>query len=53
MYGALWGVLPGPWWVRLVIVLVLLAAVIYSLATWVFPWVDLMVSPVQQVTVDQ
>ena len=25
MYGALWRVLPGPWWVRLLIVLVLAA----------------------------
>ena len=32
MYGALWRVLPGPWWVRLIILLVLLAAVLAALA---------------------
>lgn len=40
MYAALWHVLPGPWWVRLLIVLILVAAVVYSLFYWVFPWVS-------------
>ena len=31
MYGALWRVLPGPWWVRLLIVLVLIAAITTAL----------------------
>ena len=51
MYGALWRVLPGPWWVRLLIVLVLLAAVLAALVFWVFPWIDQFVTP-QDVTVD-
>ncbi len=37
MYAALWRILPGPWWVRLLILLVLLAAVLYALMFWVFP----------------
>ena len=45
MYGALWRILPGPWWVRLIVVLVLLAAVLYALMFWVFPWVSPLVSP--------
>jgi len=45
MYSALWRILPGPWWVRLIIVLVLLAAVLYGLMFWVFPWVSPMISP--------
>lgn len=40
MYGALWRILPGPLWVRILLVLLLLVAVLYSLSTWVFPWVE-------------
>ena len=40
MYGALWRVLPGPLWLRILLVLLLLMAVLYSLSTWVFPWVE-------------
>ena len=52
MYGALWRVLPGPWWVRLLLVLVLVAAVVAALVLWVFPYVDQFVTP-QDVTVEQ
>ncbi len=51
MYGALWRVLPGPWWLRAILLLVLAAAVVYSLFTWVFPWVDHLLNPID-VTVD-
>lgn len=44
MYGALWRVLPGPLWVRILLVLLLLVAVLYSLSTWVFPWVESIVN---------
>jgi type II secretory pathway pseudopilin PulG len=50
MYAAIWRLLPGPLWVRILLVLVLVAVVLYSLATWVFPWVDTMVND-QEVTV--
>jgi hypothetical protein len=52
VYAALWRVLPGPVWVRILIVVVLVAAVLFALATWVFPWIDGMLNP-QNVTVDQ
>ncbi|UKF80498.1 hypothetical protein [Clavibacter californiensis] len=52
MYAAFWRVLPGPVWLRLLIVVVLLAAVLFSLVTWVFPWVDSIVNT-QEVTVHQ
>ena len=52
MYGALWRVLPGPWWVRLLIVLVLVAAITAGLVLWVFPFVDQFITP-QDVTVEQ
>ncbi|MGP3533544.1 hypothetical protein ACTU3I_02025 [Microbacterium sp. RD1] len=51
MYAALWRVLPGPWWVRVLILLLAVAAVVYALFTWVFPWVSVFVNP-QDVTVE-
>jgi hypothetical protein len=50
MYAALWRLLPGPLWLRVILLLIVLVAVLYSLATWVFPWVDAMVNN-QEVTV--
>jgi hypothetical protein len=50
MYAALWRLLPGPWWVRVLILLVLLVAVLYALFFFVFPWVSDLVFP-QDVTV--
>lgn len=38
MYAALWRVLPGPAWVRVIVLLVLAAAALAALVTWVFPW---------------
>ena len=52
MYAALWRVLPGPWWVRMLIVLLLALAVLAGLVFWVFPWVDNFITP-QEVTVGQ
>jgi hypothetical protein len=52
MYGAIWRILPGPVWVRIILVLVLVAAVLYSLVEWIFPWVDQFVAP-QDATVEQ
>lgn len=52
MYAAFWRILPGPVWIRLLIVLLLLAVVLLSLVTWVFPWVDSIVNT-QEVTVQQ
>lgn len=40
MYGPLWRALPGPWPVKLLIVLVLVAAVFMLLMEVVFPWVS-------------
>lgn len=37
MYAWLWRSLPGPLWVRLPLLLVLLAAVLVILFLWVFP----------------
>jgi len=40
MYGALWRILPGPVWVRVLILLALIGAVLTACGLWVFPWVE-------------
>lgn len=52
MYAALFRVLPGPLWLRIVIAVVLVGAVVFVLAAWVFPNIDSMMTPAQ-VTVTQ
>lgn len=39
MFSILWRFLPGPVWVRLVLILAVLAAVVYALAFYGYPWV--------------
>lgn len=39
MYAALWRALPGPWWIRTIILLLLAAGILYGLFFYVFPWV--------------
>lgn len=51
MYGALWRSLPGPAWLRVILLVILAAAVIFALFTWVFPWVDAILNPIN-VTVE-
>lgn len=38
MYAALWRILPGPVWVRVLIMIVLAVLVLTALVEWVFPW---------------
>lgn len=45
MYATLWRILPGPRWVRTLILLIAAAAVLYGLFWWVFPWVSPLISP--------
>lgn len=52
MYGALWRVLPGPWWLRVLILLVLAVAILAALVFWVFPVVATYIAP-QDVTVTE
>lgn len=51
MYGALWRVLPGPVWVRILTLVVLVAVVLFCLVQWVFPFVNSLL-PTQEVTVE-
>jgi hypothetical protein len=52
MYAALWRILPGPRWVRAVILVVMAALVLTALVLWVFPVIDQLTSP-QDVTVEE
>lgn len=38
MYAALWRVLPGPAWLRVIILIVLATVVVAVLIRWGFPW---------------
>lgn len=40
MYGALWRVIPGPWPVKLIVFLALIAVALWALVTYAFPWFD-------------
>ena len=40
MYGLLWRALPGPWLVKLMLLIVLLVTVFLLLMEIVFPWVS-------------
>ncbi|TQL55373.1 hypothetical protein [Subtercola boreus] len=52
MYVSLWRVLPGPVWLRILILVVALAIILFALSTWVFPFVDGLLTPSQPVTVN-
>jgi hypothetical protein len=39
MYSALWRVLPGPRWLKVIEVVVLVIVVLGVCVEWVFPWV--------------
>lgn len=52
MYAALWRVLPGPWWARVLILVALVAVFLTACVLWIFPFVDQFVAP-QDVTVDE
>ena len=50
MYGALWRLMPGPLWLRIIVLLRLFAAVLAALVLFVFPWLNTFVN-VNDVTV--
>ncbi|MDO9589621.1 MAG: hypothetical protein Q7J04_00575 [Microcella sp.] len=51
MYAALWRILPGPTWVRVVILVVAAVVVLAALVEWVFPWASATLLP-QESTID-
>lgn len=38
MYGWIWRILPGPWWVKLMFSVAIVLLVLFVLGAWVFPW---------------
>ena len=50
MYGALWRLMPGPLWLRIVLVILFFAALLAALIFFVFPWLNTFVN-VNDVTV--
>jgi hypothetical protein len=50
MYAALWRILPGPLWLRIIILIIIIVAILSVLVTWVFPWFDGIINP-QEATV--
>ncbi len=51
MYAALWHLLPGPVWVRVLLVVVLVATVLFALVECIFPWVNTLL-PISDATVE-
>jgi len=45
MYAALWRILPGPWWVRVLLLIIAAAAIVYGLFFYVFPWISPIIAP--------
>ena len=52
MYAALWRLLPGPVWLRVILCLVLVAAVLTACVFVIFPWLNTFIN-VAEVTVEQ
>ena len=52
MYAWLWRALPGPWWLRVLLALLLVVAVVAVCFTWVFPAVAPFM-PFNDITVDE
>lgn len=44
MYVALWRVLPGPRWARILILVGAVVAIVTLLSFFVFPWVDILLT---------
>ena len=51
MYGALWRLLPGAVWLRVLQLVVLAVLVLAALVLWVFPFIDHITAP-QEVIVE-
>ena len=51
MFSLIWRFFPGPAWFRVIVLLLVAAALVYALIAYVYPWVALQL-PEQEVTVD-
>jgi uncharacterized membrane protein (DUF485 family) len=50
MYAALWHIMPGPLWLRIVLIIVFFGVILTLLVAFVFPWLNTFVN-VNDVTV--
>lgn len=50
MFSMIWRFFPGPAWLRVIVLLLVAAAIVYALIAYVYPWVALQL-PEQEVTV--
>ena len=53
MYAGIWRLIPGPWIVKLIVMLALFAAAAYGLIFYAYPWVLETFFPTIDVTVPQ
>lgn len=51
MFSLIWRFFPGPRWFRVIVIVLALAALVYALITWVYPWVATVI-PEPQSTLD-
>ncbi|MDO4240953.1 MAG: hypothetical protein Q4C71_00245 [Microbacteriaceae bacterium] len=42
MFSILWRFLPGPAWLRLIVLLAVLAGLVYAAIFYIYPWVQTM-----------
>lgn len=51
MFSLIWRFFPGPAVIKILVMLVVLAALVYALITYVYPWAS-MIIPVPESTVE-
>lgn len=51
MFSLLWRFFPGPAWVRIIVLVLAAAALVWAVVAYVYPWVALQM-PEQEVTVN-
>jgi uncharacterized membrane protein len=44
MYGALWRLMPGPMWLRVILMVLFFAIILAVLILFVFPWLNTFVN---------
>lgn len=50
MYAALWHIMPGPLWLRIILIVVFFGVILAVLVEFIFPWLNTFVN-VNDVTV--
>ena len=52
MFSLLWRFFPGPVWLRVIVLLAALAALVYAMIFYIYPWVSQLL-PEPEVTINQ